>query len=774
MNSFIDDRVFPKLGTLLCAPLRALWAVAAALTLTACGGGGSSSVTLPSGSLTPVTPSSVAAQAVLGVGGGSVPLNLENGTSLTLAIPAGALPGNQTIALQSQATVAGQRFNVKLSPAGLLLQNGLQATLTVTLAPGAAAPAAMFFDGVAVPFTVVSATSPVVVQVRIGSFGGSVPASVVARAWASLLSWVPAARAQASAPACSGIPQAGDGGNGSLTDAEVVDADVYGQCMVAEVNRLIVNGSYEQAFRTANSVGAYLERVGVQGGGLGSDGHHVQLASQAACLALRDKVEAARQTAVTSTNTLYPAIKPVLYWQAIVEKLGAQPCPNVGPTEYQDVVQDKIAESLIHYQTLRTTVDLTSSPAYAAARQEGQDGQRTAHEVRSLQPPAAVQALVQAQIEQRAQPALLENILHAPFQACRDNGDHSGLIELMQTFGNPTAVQRAAQHCGTTLNAESRDNNDAVLSAMSPSLGGGLNGNAVTIQTQGNLFDVAKDGKLVLDGPIRALQCPVGSPGGTESLIVKLNGVVVATQASAPHLHAPLQISMAQALNAAGINPDTFSTATLTLERTGSPCGGYWGVGPVVLATITLNVINDILRFQSDSDQVYAAAYPTLDSCGQGVLATRSLMFREIRVGYPRPGKPPYVSLLNTQVAQGVFEASSQAEEVLGGSSFDNPRSFVPSLPVFTLESLTPATFVPASPGSRDGVFETSFVVVEQDIGFFAQHKRWLKVVVTGNTATFYSWIGDVDSRPSGCWLAGNQHLFSPLILNVGVGIRAP
>ncbi len=157
----------------------------------------------------------------------------------------------------------------------------------------------------------------------------------------------------------------------------------------------------------------------------------------------------------------------------------------------------------------------------------------------------------------------------------------------MEQADKPAAVTTAAQYCGTLLQAQAKNAAGSVTATLAPGLGGVSAGNQ---RTSGSI-DVAKDGTLVLSGPIRALQCPgasTGSTGGTESLQIKLGSTVLQTLTAAPYLATDLVIDIAQALQAAGINASSFTGGALTVTRTGSPCGGFWGDNPAPLLTLNL------------------------------------------------------------------------------------------------------------------------------------------------------------------------------------------
>ena len=569
---------------------KALLLLATAVLLQACGGGGaSSSASSSSGN---ATPAGQKAQATVGSAGGTVLLSSSDGVQVELSFPAGALVSDTPIIITTVASAGTQRLSLGFEPAGLLLQGGQQAVLTITLAPGQALPASggLVYDGAPIAFDILSDGR---LQAKLGGFAAvaSVASVVAARAVSALDApgaTMPSPRALASiASACGGIPQASGYQQGTLSVELYIELDIYGQCMVSTVNALAASGQYAAAVRVASAVAALLQRAGLQGGGLGSAQNFINQAGSIACAALHDRIEAAKIVVVTTTGSLYPAVKPVLFWQAIVEKLGAT-CNNVGATEYQDVIQAQIAESLVYYQTLHTTVEVISSTAYQSAAQEGRDGKQALDEVRSLRPQPALENTLKAQVEQKAQASLLDAILQAPFKACRDSGDVAALAALLETFGSPESVRRAAQYCGATLNAVAKDASGIQKDALNPALGGSLNGQTVSISTSGSLV-VTQDGTVELSGPIEPLRCPSGQTGGSESLEIRFNGALAQTLPP-PYLQNTVGLPVASLLSAAGLQPGQVSAGTLTLTRTGSPCKGFWGSNPQPLFTLTIGV----------------------------------------------------------------------------------------------------------------------------------------------------------------------------------------
>jgi hypothetical protein len=133
----------------LCTWLAVAWLS----LLAACGGGGSA-------------PAQVAARsgsAIIGAEGGTVDAVLEGGTTVTMTVPAGALPGKTTFQLDPLVAPAGTLGSLAIAPAGL--QFRLPATLSVTLTSGVT-PAAGTVIGLEVAGTRIPISAPVDVATR--------------------------------------------------------------------------------------------------------------------------------------------------------------------------------------------------------------------------------------------------------------------------------------------------------------------------------------------------------------------------------------------------------------------------------------------------------------------------------------------------------------------------------------------------------------------------------------------------------------------------------
>ncbi len=541
------------------------------LLLAACGGGGDPAPEPPPPAPTQVAAGQSTSQA-LGVAGGTVLLATTEGVRVELAVPDGALSAAATVGISTASASTAQRLHLRFAPAGTVLEK--PATVTLTLPPSMALPAGgtLTYDGVPLPTTRLADGR---LQVQIARFAAP-PATAAGFGAADGRR---RALAAPPSPPCGGLPEFAEGG---MTARTAADVELYGACMVGAVNALAVTGQYEQAAQLATATAAYLQSTGS-----GDAARFLNEARTLACTAYGLALDDAAATTVTSFATLSRAVKPVLFWEAAVQRLGAV-CSGIAPTRYVSVVENLTSDALRFYASRQGAVVDVGSVEYTEAVQEARDGEQAVAQVQSLEPPAPVRALAQAQIEERAQPALVDAVLQAPWQRCRDSGQYDELIRLISNAGELGSVLKAAQYCGTRLQAVGRLSSGEVSETLAPALGGERAGSSTT---RGSLY-VPRNGRLELSGAIAALGCPSGRSGGSEGLSVRIAGVEV-RRLEAPYLGSPVFIEMAPALATAGVAEAAFE-APLTIERVGSPCAGFWGDNPAPLLQLDLSFNNDL------------------------------------------------------------------------------------------------------------------------------------------------------------------------------------
>jgi hypothetical protein len=184
------------------------------------------------------------------------------------------------------------------------------------------------------------------------------------------------------------------------------------------------------------------------------------------------------------------------------------------------------------------------------------------------------------------------------FAGCRRDASQKPVAKLLAVAPGFQAIKDDGQFCATELDALQKNATGTVLARLSAQLGGVDAG-----QTRSSAsLDAVRSGTLSLSGPIAQLYCPPGATGGEESLVVKLDGTSLQTSTASPYLFSPLDIDLAAALEAAHPGATAGLTqATLTIERAGAPCGGYWGASPTPLLSLDLSFGEDRLVIMNPS-----------------------------------------------------------------------------------------------------------------------------------------------------------------------------
>ncbi len=542
-----------------------------AVLLTSCGGSSGTpiSATTPGSTTTPVVFTAASQSTSLNETGGSLSLTSADGTRFQLDLPAGALAGATTLTLATQTPAAGQQFNLLLQPAGLVLNSGTTGTLTIALPAGASLPTtgALAYDGVLVPFTRLADGR---IQVSLSAFAA---ATSSASAFGATLSAAATKRAAAvSATACAPT-LASDAG---LVALAALDPALYGQCMTSAVQELANTVVFPNAMRVALSVTAYLQNIG------SSNADRAMSDSGAlTCAAYGGALDRARNTTATTTVTLHNLIDPVMYWESVVQLLGAT-CSRIGLTDYQTVVHIKIGESLVYYGSVAPTITDVAAAPYVQAKADAVHSVRAQNEVLALNPPAGVRSTLHTEVTQRAQPAVVTALLKAPWQRTRSTGNYDEFISLKTSVGDVVSLKDAAQYAGTELKVEALNNQNQVQSTIT-ALGGVAAGQNQVTAT----ITATADGVIRLTGPIKALSCPAGF-ASSEELVLRFAGMEVARLSVAPYLSAALALNVADLRAVAGLAGDDTRAQALTFERTGFACAGFWGAAPMPLITVTV------------------------------------------------------------------------------------------------------------------------------------------------------------------------------------------
>jgi hypothetical protein len=480
------------------------------------------------------------------------------------------VPEGTALALETARPAPGRRLHLRVQPAGLVPAQPLVLELALPGSLALPSGAALAYDRALLPLT---RRADGRLELRLPALAGTAATASAADRKRAL-----AARALAATPPapCAGVPALDTTPDGGLADTAPIEADVYGQCMVGAVRALAQGGQFAEAVRLSASVGAYLQSIGASN----TDGLSTRFLDEArtlACTAYGQALDAAEATPITRFGSLTTAVKPVLFWEATVQRLGAA-CPGIAPTRHVEAVEGLTTRALAFFAGRQGAVVDTTSVEYTEAVAQVRDTSATVGQVRSLGAAAPLQAVAQAQLVQRAQPAAVDAVLQAPWQRCRDSGQYDALIELVRATAGSSAVKTAAQYCGTQLAVQSLA---ADGTALDGTQGRPLGGVTASAQRSSGRMQIDSAGRLVLQGPIRALGCPAGIEATPEALELRLDGQLIQ---ALPALTLPL----ADALRRAGIDAASFNGGALTVHRAGSPCSGFWGGAPAPLLSLTL------------------------------------------------------------------------------------------------------------------------------------------------------------------------------------------
>lgn len=544
------------------------------------------------------------ASATIGAAGGTFALKTASGATFELQVPAGALRRDTELSMATQPASNGQRFNVALAPGGLVFADGKRAIVRVALPADTPLPSTgvAIYDSLPVPFTRLGDGR---IEVQLSSLR-SAASPTTATAGALSTQRTPPSdfgrreQALTSAQAACAAPALGT--QGGLSVQNIIDVELYGQCMVGAIENMMITERFIDAVNAAQATAAFIQSTGSVHS---SAEPFLNLATTAACTGYRNALDRASTRTVTTMATLYPLITPIMFWENIHERLG-RACTNVRELEYQEVIHAKTEEAIAYYAVVAPNLTSTSTPAYAEAKAEAQASAATRTEVLALDPAPALRQTLATEVTNRAQKSLADSMVEGPWKECRDARNIAPLVELMEALERPDALKRAAQYCGTTLAASTVDASGRPVATLAQPLGGR---SAREIVAAGSIA-ARRDGKITLTGPIHGLLCPLGfaTGTGTETLTVKLDGRVVQSGLVPPALAAATTIDIKPALEAAhpGATIESLADAELTLERSGQACGAYWGTDPAPLVSLKLDFgARRIVYLGKDSAGVY-------------------------------------------------------------------------------------------------------------------------------------------------------------------------
>lgn len=385
---------------------------------------------------------------------------------------------------------------------------------------------------------------------------------------------------------CKLMAAFGAAGSGVFTTVNEVAETFYAQCLESLAKQFGATGKYADAARLRATLLGYHQRKGDAAGEI----KDLAQFSEAICDGYGAALAYGRSHQANSWDAYKAIVQPILAWESIYQLNGSVGCGTTKTGDYVDVVKQKTAESLAFYKQVQNGIAQNPTPggdgSYDKAKAEAKNTVAMKNEVLQLQPPSEVTALVDEQITQKAEPAIIAAFLPVPWKLCHDSADYSQFSELVLPLEQPLTLLRAAQYCRTQVKARSKDATGADVEALTATLGGVAQGEEITATT----VQVRPDGKLQLSGDVAALQS-TASTQQPEVLTIKAGGKVLKTLSpgagTAGYLQSGLELDVADMLKAVGQSATSSAPIAVTMERNGGDVDTY-GPAPNPLLQVTI------------------------------------------------------------------------------------------------------------------------------------------------------------------------------------------
>jgi hypothetical protein len=527
---------------------------------------------------TPVTPPAdqppgAAVSATIGTAGGELAFT-ASGIGGTLRFPASTLAADTVVTVTPLAPGAGEWARVRIDgPVGMLDE---PATLTLRLAEAAGRTAAgVRIDGTEqLPLPTRASADRRELAISVQAFADPGPATAPVRAQSKRVTALAA-----------GAPPPVIGAQRSLSAQLTLDA----------LRRSIE--AHEREVSVHTGLDANLAAAAVRQMINGNDPAEARLALQEiaaatdkACTQLRVTLLAAQTATVPadlnarddseSRQWIFQVLAPALYWQAVVMKLGGDPCANA---DVYGVLNAKLAELLAWVQaktTARHDADGTGRIVAPVPQMAS-----LARHARILEAPPLETRLVSGFVEPAMLPLrAITWAADAPTQA-----HYLYVLSLVQDryvglYVGP--FRDDAQMVRTRVQAQSRGTAGGTTEVLDQTTGGG---GATPNQTLRDLTLAARAGaQVTVAGPIDVLNCPAAAQ---ERLVVEFEGVVVLERPSAGArlLDGSVVFEVDALLAAANIRAVDARRHRLQVKRVGSTCNTAFGSTDTVLVTITLD-----------------------------------------------------------------------------------------------------------------------------------------------------------------------------------------
>ncbi|HRI17456.1 MAG TPA: hypothetical protein PL196_02935 [Burkholderiaceae bacterium] len=530
---------------------RSLWPGALALAAlvlglaTGCGGSDSDTSAPP--------PVGDPVSATIGSAGGSIAFT-ASGAAGSLEFPAGALASDTLITVTPLAPDADAWARLRIDGADALLETPATLTLTLRNADSVDASAAMVVAGgesqVLLPAEVKTAERRISVPIHWLGEGRRV---------------VPLAAQRSALPPFS---------PGELIFLQRLAIRARVTAAELQYQALVATNNFSAAFNLAQSIVALQQSSGLDG--FEEDARPwLNRTKDSACAVLRTQIAVARGTPIATKDDFKRLTAPVMYWQAMVAKLGGEACAGLDPA---GAIDAKLTESLRWVEA--QTSGRPAQSQFPAIATPVRDGRGLMTEVTVLGT-ATVARSIDAGL---VQPALAPVRTGAWAAAEGTTQDH--YRPALAAFGAGTPLTDDLQLAGTSLNVGS------FAGGSVTALGNGAGGRGASPEASAREVTVPArvGGRVDLSGPIAVLSCPNAA---NERLVITFEGVKVLDRPSVGDklLDATQSFAISSLLAAAGIPTTTEGTHVLELQRVGSTCNSAFGASDAVLTRVKLDFL---------------------------------------------------------------------------------------------------------------------------------------------------------------------------------------
>lgn len=522
--------------------------LAVACMLVACGGGGGESTA-------PGAPIANTSQEVT-TSGGTVTLQ-----GLSLAVPASSLASTTTLGLQQETVDSPALARFRFSPAGQVLN--VPAELQYSAA-GLPANARFFWEVNGERWMVPGTVSGGVLTSQISSLGFNAAGGVLrVQTAASLTERVQAAAARV-------LPLADSASEGGSVVVQPVDCDTHITVLKTRLARAATESDQNRAVGIFQDLQATREACAAV---------RLEELQQASCDALTVAQSKAEVLVADSVTTFKELTVPLYTAQAFVQTTGAT-CSNANEATNPALIEAKFNQLLdiMKGQMTRAEFDDTLT-------------------VRDLGVVMHLDVMCQqlgmdaicTRLSNELYPDLLDALRASAFAECRTNGNPLAVSQFYALGSQAGDDDHFFFHGRFSLAAVEADLNYC----SNPSLGlrvfdgeavpSELTDRATTLNplvSMGNYakqktIEVPRDGSLNIAGTVGVLRCPDGSASGAD-LVFRVNGQEwvrrTASGNAYPLESAPLLLDLPTVLPGLGLNPETSTGFTVTVNREGGAC----------------------------------------------------------------------------------------------------------------------------------------------------------------------------------------------------------